>query len=91
MQEGDGVQSEPGRDPEGRAGRGKLLPAMQTQIQIFLSGSNFPAMQLQIQIYLQARLPIQLARAKVSGVGIFLQTVLPATQFMEFVAKGKRA
>ena len=52
MQEGDGVQSEPGRDPEGRAGKGKLLPAMQTQIQIFLPGSNFPAMQLQIQIYL---------------------------------------
>ena len=61
MQEGDGVQSEPGRDPEGRAGRGKLLPAMQTQIQIFLPGSNFPATQLQIQIYLPAmQLQIQI-------------------------------
>ena len=34
---------------------------MQTQIQIFLPGSNFPAMQTQIQIYLPAmQLQIQI-------------------------------
>ena len=72
MQEGDGVQSEPGRDPEGRAGRGKLLPAMQTQIQIFLPGSNFPAKQLS-----QAPNPTCSCKSKWGGVSFSTPFCLP--------------